>query len=311
MQVWLDGTQQGDSESEKISRRWYGNSSDVSEILIEDRATQAEAMSMIGLVPWILIRCPDWSMVPLENLVASSRGTGTRIAIAVAKEIDLNGVSYALGIGADAVLVPSGLVSEAEKIAAERLYLQKERKHAEVSFTYSEVSGIETCGMGERVCVDLTRRLKIGQGMAIGSISSMLCLVHGETVESEYVPTRPFRVNAGSVHSYTLMSDGSTKYLSELKSGDEVAVVSEDGICDIARIGRLKIENRPMVLLRYFSSDLEGQIVLQQAETVRLVSSEGKLVSITEIQAGDTIAVISDNRFRHTGIAVEGKVVEK
>ena len=311
MQVWLDSTQQGDSESEKISRRWYGSSSDVSEILIDDRATQAEAMSMIGLVPWILIRCPDWSMVPLENLVASSRGTGTRIAIAIAQEIDLNGVSYALGIGADAVLVPSGLISEAEKVAAERLDLQQEAKVAEVSFIDAEVSGIETCGMGERVCVDLTRRLNIGQGMAVGSISSMLCLIHGETVESEYVPTRPFRVNAGSVHSYILMSDGSTKYLSELNSGDEVAVVSEDGICDIARIGRLKIENRPMVLLRYSNADLEGQIVLQQAETVRLVSPEGKLVSITEIRAGDRIAVISDTRFRHTGIAVEGKVIEK
>ena len=85
----------------------------------------------------------------------------------------------------------------------------------------------------------------------------------------------------------------------------------EDGICDIARIGRLKIENRPMVLLRYSNEDLEGQIVLQQAETVRLVSPKGKLVSITEIQAGDRIAVISDTRFRHTGIAVEGKVIEK
>ena len=311
MQVWLDSTQQGDSESEKISRRWYGSSSDVSEILIDDRATQAEAMSMIGLVPWILIRCPAWSMVPLENLVASSRGTGTRIAIAIAEEIDLNGVSYALGIGADAVLVPSGLISEAEKVAAGRLDLQQEAKVAEVSFIDAEVSGIETCGMGERVCIDLTRRLNIGQGMAIGSISSMLCLIHGETVESEYVPTRPFRVNAGSVHSYILMSDGSTKYLSELNSGDEVAVVSEDGICDIARIGRLKIENRPMVLLRYSNADLEGQIVLQQAETVRLVSPEGKLVSITEIRAGDRIAVISDTSFRHTGIAVEGKVIEK
>ena len=76
-----------DSESEKISRRWYGSSSDVSEILIDDRATQGEAM-MIGLVPWILIRCPDWSMIPLENLVASSRGTGT-VAIAIAKLISM------------------------------------------------------------------------------------------------------------------------------------------------------------------------------------------------------------------------------
>jgi len=73
---------------------------------------------------------------------------------------------------------------------------------------------------------------KDGQGFMFAAVYDSWINEHGETVESEYVPTRPFRVNAGSVHSYILMSDGSTKYLSELNSGDEVAVVSEDGICD-------------------------------------------------------------------------------
>lgn len=37
--------------------------------------------------------------------------------------------------------------------------------------------------------------------------------------------TRPFRVNAGPVHSYALLADGSTKYLSELAAGDQVCRV--------------------------------------------------------------------------------------
>ncbi|CAM9935578.1 unnamed protein product, partial [Sphacelaria rigidula] len=34
---------------------------------------------------------------------------------------------------------------------------------------------------------------------------------------------RPFRVNAGPVHSYALLADGSTKYLAELTAGDQVS----------------------------------------------------------------------------------------
>jgi 3-dehydroquinate synthase II len=165
--------------------------------------------------------------------------------------------------------------------------------------------------MGERACVDLTRRLEIGQGMAIGSVSSSLCLIHGETIESVFVPTRPFRVNAGAIHSYVLMADGKTKYLSELVSGDEVAILSKNGIEDSSTVGRVKIENRPLLMVRFSTSESEGQIILQQAETVRLVSSETDLISVTEIEIGDRILIISDNRFRHTGIAIDGDVVER
>ena len=87
----------------------------------------------------------------------------------------------------------------------------------------------------------LIKRLEIGEGMVIGSTSSSLALVHGETIESEYVPSRPFRVNAGSIHSYVLMADKSTKYLSELSAGDEVAIISYSGKIRKSIIGRLKI----------------------------------------------------------------------
>ena len=311
LQIWLDTTQEGESSSDKISRFWTGESSDVSEVIINDEFGQKEASSMVGLVPWILLRYSNWSMVPMENIVAVSRGTGTRIAVAIDNEIELNGASHALGLGVDAVLVPSSLITHAENFAEDRLETEKSDPSKGVSLVDAEVTSVESSGMGERACVDLTRRLEIGQGMAIGSVSRSLCLIHGETIESDFVPTRPFRVNAGAIHSYVLMANGKTKYLSELVSGDEVAILSKNGIEVSSTVGRVKIENRPLLMVRFSTSESEGQIILQQAETVRLVSSEMDLISVTEIEIGDRILVIPDNRFRHTGIAIDGDVVEK
>ncbi|MED5159413.1 MAG: 3-dehydroquinate synthase II, partial [Candidatus Thermoplasmatota archaeon] len=175
----------------------------------------------------------------------------------------------------------------------------------------AKVTAVESGGVGERVCVDLIERLFSGEGMAIGSSSGCLCLVHGETIPSEYVPTRPFRVNAGAVHAYALMANGSTKYLSELKSGDEVAVVSQDGSQRSAVIGRLKIERRPFLVVRFESSSTEGQIMAQQAETVRFVSPSGKTLSVTDLRAGDEILVRADSSMRHIGQAVPGEVRER
>ncbi len=311
MQIWLDITEGETSESSLVSRLWAGESSDVSEIHIGNKSGQEEALSLIGLVPWILVRCSNWTMVPLENLVAASRGTGTRIVVAIQKDIELCGAAFALGGGVDAILVPSKLVVQAANLAEDKLEIELDDTQSEASIAEASVLSVESAGLGERVCVDLTRRLKLGQGMAIGSNSGALCLIHGETIESEYVPTRPFRINAGAIHSYTLLPNGKTKYLSELNSGDEVAIVSEKGAHEKATIGRLKIENRPLLMVRFATPESEGQIVLQQAETVRFLTPQKGAVSITKIQPGDRISMLIDNRARHIGIAVDGEVVEK
>ena len=181
-----------------------------------------------------------------------------------------------------------------------------------VRLSPAKILSINSSGIGERVCIDLIERLEIGEGMVIGSTSSSLALVHGETIESEYVPSRPFRVNAGSIHSYVLMADKSTKYLSELSAGDEVAIISYSGKIRKSIICRLKIEKRPFLILRFKSkSGEDGQIILQQAETVRLVDTSGGVISVTDLEIDDEIIVRIENQMRHIGKSLDGEMNEK
>ena len=108
-----------------------------------------------------------------------------------------------------------------------------------------------------------------------------------------------------------MMANGSTRYLSELSSGDQVAVYSGDGLAKIATIGRLKIERRPLLKVTMSSENFTGNVILQQAETVRLVTSSGTAISVTEISSGDEITVLNEEGMRHIGISVQGEVTEK
>ncbi len=310
MQIWSQSSDEEFPNRDVVSRFLDGFSEDVSEVQIDDPSDQEEALSLIGLVPWLLVRCSDWTMVPLENLVAASRGTSTRIAAAIDEEVELNGAAFALGGGVDAILVPGHLVSDAVTILGGK-WDREETQDDEAIIEEARILSIEGAGVGERVCVDLTRRISDGQGMAVGSISGNLCLIHGETIQSDYVPTRPFRVNAGAIHSYALMADGKTKYLSELTSGDEVAILSTSGIKEKATVGRLKVETRPLLLIRFEVPGSEGQIVVQQAETVRLISPSEGAISVTQAKEGDKISILTDNRARHVGFALPAEVKEK
>lgn len=310
MQIWSQSSDEEFPNRDVVSRFLDGFSEDVSEVQIDDPSDQEEALSLIGLVPWLLVRCSDWTMVPLENLVAASRGTSTRIAAAIDEEVELNGAAFALGGGVDAILVPGHLVSDAVTILGGK-WDREETQDDEAIIEEARILSIEGAGVGERVCVDLTRRISDGQGMAVGSISGNLCLIHGETIQSDYVPTRPFRVNAGAIHSYALMADGKTKYLSELTSGDEVAILSTSGSKEKATVGRLKVETRPLLLIRFEVPGSEGQIVVQQAETVRLISPSEEAISVTQAKEGDKISILTDNRSRHVGFALPAEVKEK
>ena len=47
--------------------------------------------------------------------------------------------------------------------------------------------------------------------------------------------------------------------------------------------------------------------MVQQAETVRLISSDSKPISATDISQDDEIIVVIDNSMRHIGSAVSGE----
>lgn len=77
------------------------------------------------------------------------------------------------------------------------------------------------------------------------------------------------------MHAYVAMAGGRTAYLSELHTGSQVLVVDAVGRSRTALVGRVKIESRPLLLVKV---DLDGQkhsVLLQNAETVCLVALGG------------------------------------
>jgi 3-dehydroquinate synthase II len=212
----------------------------------------------------------------------------------------------------------SGILVKTDKPSVLRETLSVVRKIGE-SFKMEEavVTSIKPLGLGDRVCVDMAIMLDKGEGLLVGDSSSFLFLVHGETMENPYADPRPFRVNAGGVHAYTRVPGGKTRYLAELKSGDTVLVVSPKGKSREAVVGRVKIERRPLLLVtaEILSSSgkdsLTGSLILQNAETIRLVSPSGEAISVVELKKGDPVLAAVDMPGRHFGVAVEETILEK
>jgi len=174
-----------------------------------------------------------------------------------------------------------------------------------------KITKIKQVGMGDRVCIDTCSMFDIGEGMLIGSASNGLFLVHSETIETPYVATRPFRVNAGAVHSYVRVIDGKTRYLSEIEAGDEVLGVDWRGKTRRLITGRSKIEKRPLMLIEADANGKKIKILLQNAETIRLTDKEGKAISVAELKEGDEVLAYVEEKGRHFGISVEESIEEK
>jgi 3-dehydroquinate synthase II len=171
---------------------------------------------------------------------------------------------------------------------------------------------IKDVGPGERVCIDTASMLKTGEGLLVGSKANFLFLIHNESVGSSFTSPRPFRVNAGAVYCYTLLPDGKTKYLSEVESGAEVLVVNKEGVSRQVVVGRSKIETRPLRLIKAEINGELGSIILQNAETIRVVTKEGSLVSVTDLKVGNEILVhILRQAGRHFGMEVDEYILEK
>ena len=264
------------------------------------------AMELAASHAMVIVRCNDWKIIPLENLIGEFRRRHKKLYVSLDS---LEEARLSLGIlekGVDGVILPIasfilGGGSNPLRIEAERCLLATAR-----------VTKVLDVGIGDRACVDTASSLTLGQGMLIGSTSNFFFLVHSETVPSGYIPTRPFRVNAGAVHSYLLGQGEKTVYLSELKGGDSVMIVSSNGMVGRAAVGRVKLERRPLVMVVAQARDQEGSAMLQKAETVRLVKGDGSLVSTTDIKEGDEVLVhLTEGTGRHFGQSVDEFVVER
>ena len=268
----------------------------------ENKAAKAADLG----VDYVIINCLDWRVIPLENLIAKGRGKSTLIAEVTTSE-DAKVVLEALELGTDGVLLKTGNPNELEKT----IKLIKSQAPKMV-LTPAKILSIKPIGSGARVCVDTVDLMVPGEGMLVGCQSAGFFLVEAEVNENPYVQSRPFRVNAGPASHYTLTSTQSTRYLSELKAGDEVLIVNREGKVRLTNVGRSKIEFRPLILIEAQAADTKIKTILQNAETIRLVTPKASK-PVTEIKPNDEVLVhIAAKGGRHFGISVpEETVIEK
>jgi 3-dehydroquinate synthase II len=296
-------------------------SADLSTLRRDDRQTRGAYVRILGTeyegfaeaaaedADYTVVVGEDWTIIPLENLIARI-GSETELIAGVTTAAEAGTAFETLEIGADGVLLDSGDPDEIRETCEVRD--AADREHLDLE--YAEVTAVERTGMADRVCVDTGSLMTGDEGMLVGSMSRGLFFVHAETAESPYVASRPFRVNAGAVHAYVRTPGGGTRYLSELASGDEVQVVDTDGDTREAVVGRVKIEKRPMFRVEAETETEEGtdrvETLLQNAETIKVHTRDGR-TAVTDLDPGDEVLLHHGDGARHFGETVEESIIEK
>ncbi|MFC1896351.1 3-dehydroquinate synthase II [Thermodesulfobacteriota bacterium] len=250
----------------------------------------------------VIVDAVDWTIIPLENLIA-------RGAEVVARVHSLEEGRTALGIlekGVWGVLIDARDPGEVRRVLG---FLQSKREH--IALEPVTIETVEQLGMGDRVCVDTCTCMAAGQGMLVGNASSALFLVHAESIANPYVAPRPFRVNAGPVHAYARVTEGKTRYLWELKAGDPVLIVDFEGNTHPAIVGRVKIERRPLLLVTATKGPERLSLIVQNAETIRLVKEDGSPVSVVSLEPGGKVLAALEAGGRHFGYKIEEHIEER
>jgi 3-dehydroquinate synthase II len=251
----------------------------------------------------VVLRMLDWTIIPIENLLARRSGP---IMVQVKTSEQAKLMVEILEKGVDGVVLDSADINEIKKTAEIVRGISEP-----IELVSATITKMKQLGMGDRACLDTCTQMNVGEGMLVGNTASGYFLVHSESIDNPYVASRPFRVNAGAVHAYTYGPSGKTKYLADLKSGDEVLVVDCKGKSQLAYLGRNKIEKRPMILIEAEADGMPISLVLQNAETIRLVSPDGKAVSISNLKEGDKVLGHVEKGGRHFGMKVDETLVER
>ena len=266
-------------------------------------------------VDFIIVSARDWKIIPFENLIAEMHRNDTDLIAAVEDPKEAELMLRTMEIGVDGILILPKTVNEI--IELNNLI----HETSQIDLTRATIVKIENIPEAERVCVDTTSLLNKGEGLLVGSTAAGFCLIHSETFETQFVASRPFRVNAGDVSAYVIVPDEDpnkeyrTKYLSELKGGDKVLAVSNKGEARVVSVGRVKIETRPMLRFELEVSKEDKRILIscicQNAETIRLVGADGMAKSVVDIKVGDEILVHVGPGATHFGTVIEETIIEK
>ncbi|WP_017612051.1 3-dehydroquinate synthase II family protein [Nocardiopsis salina] len=274
---------------------------------IIDAPTLEEACQAARTERWSLLSFRDPTKIPLEIVIAAAaRATGSMITMAS----DIEESEIICGVlehGSDGVMMAPKEVGEATALKAAANDDEPELELVELTVTRTR-----HVGMGERACVDTCSHFGTDEGILVGSHSKGMVLCVSETHPLPYMPTRPFRVNAGAIHSYTLGSDERTSYLSELEAGKKVMAVDVKGQTRLVTVGRVKIETRPLIAIDAVAPDGTGvNLILQDDWHVRVLGPGGVVLNSTELEPGDILLGYLPSEDRHVGYPIDEFCLEK
>ena len=278
-----------------FSSKVFGNE-DIEEVIL---ASESGA-------DFIIVDPKNWKIIPLENIISRLHKSGTVVYTLAKGQAEVRTMFEILELGVDGVILSTDDPTEVEASQSQLHNI------GTLDLKSIKVLEVKELGSGERVCVDTASMLSKGEGMLVGSKSNFMFFVHNESEGSAFTSPRPFRVNAGAVYCYTLIPGGKTKYLSEIESGMEILILNQQGLSRRAIVGRAKIETRPLKIIKGIMNGEIGTVILQNAETIALMSIESKLIPVTEVRAGDELlGFVSPKGGRHFGTEVDEYIIEK
>jgi 3-amino-4-hydroxybenzoic acid synthase len=256
---------------------------------------------------WSLLLFRDPTKIPLEIVLAAADKSDGSIITVVTDVEEAEIVFGVLEQGSDGVMLAPSAVGEATALVAAAV-----GKPSDLELVELDVREIRHVGMGERACVDTCSHFRQDEGILVGSHANGMILGCSETHPLPYMPTRPFRVNAGALHSYTLSGEGRTNYLSELHSGSKVLAVDAQGHTRLVTVGRVKIETRPMLAIDAVGP--AGQLVnliVQDDWHVRVLGPGAVVLNVTELRPGSKVLGFLPAEQRHVGYPIAEFCIEQ
>lgn len=256
---------------------------------------------------FLVIELKDETNIPLELLIARLQNKNTAL---LKKVKTLEEIEIAFGVmevGSDGVLFSCDDVKEILEV---NKYMSQSEL-GKLELVKAKVTCVEHIGMGYRSCIDTTNIMQSNEGMLIGSTSNGGLLVSSETHFLPYMELRPFRVNAGAVHSYVWAPDGMTYYLTELKAGSKVLCVDTEGNTRVVSVGRVKTELRPLLKIEAEAKDLKINAIVQDDWHIRIFGDNGEVRNASTIKVGDELLAYVCSGGRHVGVKIEESIEER
>ncbi|MNO73415.1 3-amino-4-hydroxybenzoic acid synthase [compost metagenome] len=256
--------------------------------------------------PYVLVEFKHETNIPLELIIAKLQQADVNILKLVQTVDDALVSKEVMEVGCDGIVLRSSKESDITELNS----IAESLEQGQLDIVVAKVTRVQHLGPGERACIDTTSLLSKEDAMIIGSTSGGGLLVCSETHYLPYMNTRPFRVNAGAVHSYVWCPHDTTAYITDLRVGSQVSVIDIHGKVRTVNVGRMKVEVRPLLLIEAEYEGNKVNAIVQDDWHIRIFDGNKQPQNATSFKVGDEILAYVCESGRHVGVKIEETITE-